>query len=686
MILVMLVVATGANIVAVSASDPGHGHSNSDISRTIADYWHDNYISNHNEFLYYTYRSDVIHIEYTPMISPMGAHMLSIDEATDDMKFTLWLPNAAVQGLTVDDIFIIEPSPANPDGIVGKIISIERDGEYSLVTASVPESLDEIFYDFEFIGEIDLLSEDIAFDITPAYWSYYSDHLPEEDGYIPIIPAFGGFTPNVRETSRYISANIANGNWHGIIINCELRMYLPRLHVDISVRDNRADLFVTTTAQLAFSASLSGIDTIIPLFVFTVRPVTGVRVDIPVGIRVTANGGASIEIIGQLDVSFGVMDGSPTARAGITYNFEFSHLYARATVSLNIQARASLFGVGVYGIQGDFGRAIQASRTLQQRCHARMCFVVEASHVRRISSLNWGTMGNIQLLRFEHDFARNLQSTFWYRSSGRWHRTCPHQIPTPTPRPSPQPTAAPTPRPTSQPTTTPAPRPTPQPTTTPTSRPTPQPTSTPRPTTPTPIPDVTQQYERDRVSFMLGEWYDGYWLNYKPHGYGVGVYASGSWYAGEWAYGLRWGHGIYVWGDGSKHIGQWEIDLRHGSGLFFSACNFLQVEVWTYGRQTSITRLRWIQHANGDWSANEIVNGLMHGWGAYLWADGSSYIGQWYNGERTGYGIYIWENGNWFVGYFHDGEPHGQGILNCHITDTIYIGQWLNGQFKDGLT
>jgi len=53
--------------------------------------------------------------------------------------------------------------------------------------------------------------------------------------------------------------------------------------------------------------------------------------------------------------------------------------------------------------------------------------VVETFNVLSISSLDWGLLGGISLLRFNVDFAKNMPSSYWFRSGGKWNRICTHR-------------------------------------------------------------------------------------------------------------------------------------------------------------------------------------------------------------------------------------------------------------------
>ena len=51
--------------------------------------------------------------------------------------------------------------------------------------------------------------------------------------------------------------------------------------------------------------------------------------------------------------------------------------------------------------------------------------------------------------------------------------------------------------------------------------------------------------------------------------------------------------------------------------------------------------VRQIKYANGDIYEGEVVNGMRHGQGTYIWPDGLRYSGSYANNKRHGPGKYI---------------------------------------------
>lgn len=58
----------------------------------------------------------------------------------------------------------------------------------------------------------------------------------------------------------------------------------------------------------------------------------------------------------------------------------------------------------------------------------------------------------------------------------------------------------------------------------------------------------------------------------------------------------------------------------------------------------------------------EIVNGLPHGKGHFIWNNDSSYYGDFLEGQMTGKGTITYANGEKYIGDFKNGYKHGNGI------------------------
>ena len=79
-----------------------------------------------------------------------------------------------------------------------------------------------------------------------------------------------------------------------------------------------------------------------------------------------------------------------------------------------------------------------------------------------------------------------------------------------------------------------------------------------------------------------GEWYNGEWLDGKPHGYGVHAWRApwikeddpSAWfntankYEGEFQNGLRHGRGVFQYATGTRYDGEWKDNVKHGKGTY----------------------------------------------------------------------------------------------------------------------
>ena len=86
--------------------------------------------------------------------------------------------------------------------------------------------------------------------------------------------------------------------------------------------------------------------------------------------------------------------------------------------------------------------------------------------------------------------------------------------------------------------------------------------------------------------------------------------------------------------------------------------------------------------ANGDTYAGEWSGDAKNGQGTYTFANGDKYVGDWKSGKRSGQGTYTFINGNKYAGEWDGDEKNGQGILILANGDT-YAGEW-SGDEKNG--
>ena len=64
--------------------------------------------------------------------------------------------------------------------------------------------------------------------------------------------------------------------------------------------------------------------------------------------------------------------------------------------------------------------------------------------------------------------------------------------------------------------------------------------------------------------------------------------------------------------------------------------------------------------------------------GAYYYASGDKYVGDFANDQTNGQGTYYYSNGNRYEGEWRNGRKNGQGTL--YESDRKIVGEWQNDQ------
>ena len=77
------------------------------------------------------------------------------------------------------------------------------------------------------------------------------------------------------------------------------------------------------------------------------------------------------------------------------------------------------------------------------------------------------------------------------------------------------------------------------------------------------------------------------------------------------------------------------------------------------------------------------LNSRLHGFGILIYADGSSYSGEWKENQQHGQGIKTWKKSQGKVavykGSYDQGRRHGHGTYTTADGD-IYVGNWVNNK------
>ena len=185
--------------------------------------------------------------------------------------------------------------------------------------------------------------------------------------------------------------------------------------------------------------------------------------------------------------------------------------------------------------------------------------------------------------------------------------------------------------------------------------------------------------------FADGGIQSGNFLNGKLHGQGTQIFSpSGEWkggsYIGEFVNGIREGLGTYTWSNGTTYAGQWIAGKMFGNGTKKIADGTTDTGNFKDGLLDGLgTRIWRSEESQGeDRYEGHFQNGLRHGLGIHMFANGDRYDGDWIEDIRNGNGVYTWPNGNQYKGSWVNGRMAGQGSLTW-VNGGSYEGMFANG-------
>jgi hypothetical protein len=165
-----------------------------------------------------------------------------------------------------------------------------------------------------------------------------------------------------------------------------------------------------------------------------------------------------------------------------------------------------------------------------------------------------------------------------------------------------------------------------------------------------------------------GNRYKGQKKDDSRNGLGVFYYHStGDFYFGDFKDGHRDGTGIYI--KMSSHckfyVGQWAANKKSGKGACYDNTgtlnyygNFTEGN-FTGGQSAEHDAYKFtaLNYPGGDKYLGETKNGVVDGYGVYIWGNGDMWFGQWKDGKRAGRGVVINNEGVVASGIW-DGETY----------------------------
>ncbi len=210
----------------------------------------------------------------------------------------------------------------------------------------------------------------------------------------------------------------------------------------------------------------------------------------------------------------------------------------------------------------------------------------------------------------------------------------------------------------------------------------------------------TCTYQDDEQVGGYGDWtygngdtYDGsLTANYSRNGYGTYTFADGRYYTGSHLDGKFSGLGKMVWTNGDMYIGEWLDNERNGFGIYIAANGKIKAGDWSFGelktgqnygyangRTTEIASnfgglFSAINYATADCLSGDCLNGK----GSKKYSSGLIYNGEFKDALEHGYGTWVFTDGSKQTGYFEQGKPNG--VFKAMFTDGgIMIGDYANG-------
>ena len=198
----------------------------------------------------------------------------------------------------------------------------------------------------------------------------------------------------------------------------------------------------------------------------------------------------------------------------------------------------------------------------------------------------------------------------------------------------------------------------------------------------------------------LNETYAGEWSSGLRDGQGTLEYGGGSVYSGQWKSDKKCGRGTMIYGGRDNYDGDWLDDLRHGSGTmkWYNANNVL-VEVytgqWVSGVQHGQGSVTYIRPPFPHPSAATISSPVGAAPSTPAAANATNnnsnseslrpkdsavntYEGEFFMAKRHGFGTFVYDDGSKYEGLWDSNQKHGQGKYTS-ATGVVTIGQFDHG-------
>jgi hypothetical protein len=150
--------------------------------------------------------------------------------------------------------------------------------------------------------------------------------------------------------------------------------------------------------------------------------------------------------------------------------------------------------------------------------------------------------------------------------------------------------------------------------------------------------------------------YSGQFSEGHLHGEGRMAFSNGDQYVGEWANGRFEGKGVLLYESGDRYDGIFKLGVFYGDGKYSYKDGGSYTGEYMNSKLSPLTSLITFP----------VCDGLRHGFGTRLWADGTKYDGPWRNDCMHGSGIL----------YFTDGTKYEGEFVNNVRYDTCFVAMF----------
>jgi 1-phosphatidylinositol-4-phosphate 5-kinase len=130
--------------------------------------------------------------------------------------------------------------------------------------------------------------------------------------------------------------------------------------------------------------------------------------------------------------------------------------------------------------------------------------------------------------------------------------------------------------------------------------------------------------------------------------------------------------------NGDVYVGNFAGLVPHGFGKYMWTDGTLYYGEWDASKMTGRGVIQWPSGASYD---GDLRGGFIDGMGTFKGADGSVYKGSWRMNKKHGMGTMVYANFDTYEGLWNEGLPDGFGKYTW-AGGNIYIGSWKSGNMN----